>query len=168
MSDYIFVADARKKIYEHEIFKSLPIGAESVQEVQADGLSENDIRKKFFPCVPDVTKASDGFTVTLETEDVRKYILKKVHEAAAGLEKVKEEIASGQEGIVPFADLFLPFTNEYALRILNAAPGFVNSDLYSGRQTDLTTWLYGKLREADGNGNSTIQFRITQVFLWTY
>lgn len=132
MSDYVFVADARKK---------------------------------FLPCVPDVVKDPDGFTVTLETGDVRKYILAKVQDVAARIKEVEKEIASGQEEIMPFADLFLPFADEYALRILNAAPGFVNSDLYSGRQTDLTTWLYGKLREADENRNSTIQFRITQVFI---
>lgn len=137
-----------------KVASELPAGCNGVEELPLDYLDNDLIFARFDPAI---SREPDRIDVKISAEKVRKYFLALADNVALQAVQMRYGLKSKTGKCTAFLDVCGSINSPFSIRIQD-------HDV----QTDITTWLYNRLVDADKHGEESISFSIIQAFSFYY
>ena len=137
-----------------KVASELPVGCNGGEELPLDYVDNDLIFARFDPAI---FRESDRIDVKISAEKVRKYFLALADNVALQAVHMRYEIKKKTGKCTAFLDACGSINSPFSIRIQD-----------HGVQTDITTWLYNRLVDADKRGEEFISFSIIQAFSFYY
>ena len=137
-----------------KVASELPAGCNGVEELPLDYVDNDLIFARFDPAI---SREPDRIDVKINAEQVRKYFLTLADNVALQAVHMRYGLKSKTGKCTAFLDACGSINSPFSVRIQD-----------QGVQTDITTWLYNRLVDADRRGEEFISFSIIQAFSFYY
>lgn len=148
------VGEVHARCDKDKVASELPAGCNGVEELPLDYLDNDLIFARFDPAI---SREPDRIDVKISAEKVRKYFLALADNVALQAVHMRYGLKSKTGKCTAFLDVCGSINSPFSTRIQD-----------HGVQTDITTWLYNMLVDADKRGEESISFSIIQAFSFYY
>ena len=137
-----------------KVASELPVGCNGVEELPLDYVDNDLIFARFDPAI---SREPDRIDVKISAEKVRKYFLALAGNVTLQVLQMRYGLKSKTSTCAAFRNVCGSINSPFSVRIQD-----------QGVQTDITTWLYNRLVDADKRGEEFISFSIIQAFSFYY